>query len=247
MLCAFRARSLTFVTVSRITSSCFTVVWRSTPLALKCFTRTRSSGRSHLAEPCLNPRTGGLAIANAAIRSRQASLSACGGFNIAGPANSSSPSCSRASRVHDAAVVGLGFEKDELALYHVLGLQPVLRGTATVETGGPLRDNALQPEFGGQLEEQSTIAVGMVAELTGSGEPRRGDAVPTKAPRALSPWSAAMAGEPLRPCGGVIAYPPGIEGASCSWRPLNSRVPGFVGSGECRYSGNSYAGVGVVC
>ena len=35
--------------------SCLTVACRSTPLAFRCFTRTRSSGRSHRAEPCLNP------------------------------------------------------------------------------------------------------------------------------------------------------------------------------------------------
>ena len=105
--------------------SCFTVACRSTPLAFRCFTLTRSSGRSHCAVPCLNPRTGGLATANAAIRSLQAALSACGGFNIAGPANSSRPSRSDASSAQGTpSEFSLGAEQDELAFHHVLGLEP---------------------------------------------------------------------------------------------------------------------------
>jgi hypothetical protein len=50
-------------------------------------------------QPHLPPSisTGGLATANAAIRSLQAALSACGRFRIAGPANSSRPSRSDAN------------------------------------------------------------------------------------------------------------------------------------------------------
>jgi len=67
----------------------------------------------------------------------------------------------------DAAIVHPGAEKDELALHHVLGLQPVLGWTAAVEAFRPLGDDALQPELGGMLEEQSTIAISMIAELDG--------------------------------------------------------------------------------
>ena len=53
----------------------------------------------------------------------------------------------------NTAVVDLGAEQDELALHHVLGLEPVLGEAAAIEALEPLGDDAFEPELGGAGDE----------------------------------------------------------------------------------------------
>ena len=63
-----------------------------------------------------------------------------------------------------AVVIRLSAEKDEFALHHVLGLEPILGGTATIELLARLETMPSSPELGCCIEELKTITVAIIAE-----------------------------------------------------------------------------------
>jgi hypothetical protein len=67
-----------------------------------------------------------------------------------------------------ALVIVIGAKQDQLALDHVLCLKPEPGWAALVRAERPLRDNALQANGAGMLEQFGPLALIMVAELDGA-------------------------------------------------------------------------------
>src|ERR1041385_5538828 len=93
----------------------FTTAWRNVPLALRYRTLTLISGLSHWALSArLSPFNAGFSSETLPNFSTHSALACDGGLRIAGPANSSFPSRSRASNPQAMPLSSvLGAQKDE--------------------------------------------------------------------------------------------------------------------------------------